>query len=52
MYEQLKKVFLRCVDMFHSRERKRILLSQRLHCVFIMDALEGQLDCLARSVKR
>lgn len=30
------------------RERKRVMLSNRLHRVFFMDGLEGSLDVLVR----
>ena len=36
----------------HRHERKRQALRQRLNRMFFMDALEGQLDCLVRSVVR
>ena len=29
-------------------ERKRVMLSQRLHRVFFMDSLEGSLDVIVR----
>ena len=35
-----------------TRAERRRRLRQRLIRIFSMDALEGQLDCLARSVKR
>ncbi len=30
-------------------ERKRQALSHKLHWIFFMDALEGQVDCIVRS---
>ena len=33
-------------------EQKRHALSQRLQRIFFMDGLEGQLDCLVRSMSR
>ena len=42
---------LRRVDS-HRHAEKRQVLRQRLNRMFFMDALEGQLDCLVRSVVR
>ena len=33
-------------------EQKRQALHQRLQRIFFMDGLEGQLDCLVRSISR
>ena len=35
-----------------TRAERRRRLRQRLRRIFSMDALEGQIDCLVRSVKR
>ena len=48
MYRLLEKLSMMC----RSKDERRRELSLRLRRMFSMDALEGQLDCLARSVKR
>lgn len=52
MYEALRKVCLLCGYEAVRCKRKRERLSRRLHRMFFMDALEGQLDCLVRSMAR
>ena len=46
------KLLMRLLFGAEQRLRKRRELSHRLRRIFSMDALEGQLDCLVRSVKR
>ena len=48
MYQVVREVCLLCGYVAHRRQRKRVRLSVRLHRIFFMDALEGQLDVMAR----
>ena len=49
----MKYIVREFLRMFPQRqEQKRQTLRRRLRTMFQMDALEGQLDCLVRSVVR